>query len=162
MLIASDCISQELAIRDTVIVNDINKRASFIYDNNDSALFFLTKTAFKGQPFFAAEITCYLKNKIPNRIVVVYTIDSGKLAREFYLENHKLIFCYETMEYFDKYARKKKWKNFKNLPAYESRYYFADEKIVYQKHRGLDAMESGKASLLIAEKNYLLARTSSK
>ena len=149
--------SQELVFGDTALINDMHKKSAAIYGNNDSIVFALTKISFTIENIYAAEITCYLKNKIPNRLVVIYTTDSGLLAHEFVLENKQLIFCYESMGYFDAMTPKNSWRNFKHIAGYEARYYFVDEKLIAQIKSGKLPTSPVKGQLLIEEKNKLLA-----
>ena len=151
-------LGQGLMAGDSSIVKVTQPKLSAIYDTKDTTLFFLTKRSFIDQPVCAANIVCYIKNDTPNRIVVNYTLDDGILSKEFWIDEGKLIFCYITEEYFDGYAKKAGWKNFKHLQAYESRYYLDNEKIVYEKHHGVESLMTGEInSQLMREKERLLS-----
>jgi len=148
--------AQELSYGDSSIVTQANENASGIYNDKDTVLFFLSKNSFIPQQIFAANICCYIKQNRPNRIVISYTTTEGLLSKEFFLVKEALFYCYETLEYFDFPENKDRWKNFKNIPAYESRYYFNNEKLLYQQHTGVNAIPKNKEQELISEKEKLL------
>ena len=132
------CLStkgQELLIGDSTVVDEIKKHTSKIYNNKDKTFFYLTKKNLRQVKTYGNNIIAHTKNDSINRIISISMTKSGQLSTEWYFWKNKLIYAYESFEFFSEQKKKSNWKNFKDLHAWESRYYFINETIKYQKHK---------------------------
>lgn len=158
ILMFSSTISkgQELVFGDSTVVENIKSKTSEIYENKDRTSFFLTKKRLRKIKTSGIEITAHSKNDTIRRIVAISMTKNGQLGTEWYYWNNELIYVYESFEYFKEQEKKCKWKNFKNLCAWESRYYFVHEKLEYQKHKGkLSSIRDSKINELIKDGNNI-------
>ncbi len=137
--------SQEAKVfGDSLIVAKVKAKTSMIFDNKDKTSFYLTKKRFHKEKTYGTNIIAHSKNGNFNRIIAITTTKKGILSAEYYYENTKLIYIYQTFEYFNKYKDQARWKNFKGLPAWENKYYISENKIIYQKQKGLDIIKKAK------------------
>ncbi len=130
---------QEIARGDTSIVTNIREITSSIYQNSTDIHWINTKKQFSGEESFGTYITAYHLNNLFNRIITTSTFEEGTLSSEWYFDGDKLIYVYQTFEYFQESKETPLWKNFKGIGAWESRFYLIDERIHYEKHRGRKA-----------------------
>ncbi len=128
---------QELSIGDSTVINSIQKKTSIIYETKDTTLFFLTNQLLQKAKSYGTSIVAYLKNDTINRIVTFCTTQEGILSAEYYLDEELLIFAYLTFEYFDEIKANSSVQNFRGIKSWESRYFFKNEQIKYQKHLGI-------------------------
>ncbi|MDY7394246.1 hypothetical protein UMM65_03265 [Aureibaculum sp. 2210JD6-5] len=84
----------------------------------------------------ATNIIAHSNKSNINRVIATSTTYKGQLSTEWYFLNDKLIFAFESFEYFNKSDSQTDWNNFKGFEAWESRYYFVNDFIKYQKHKG--------------------------
>ncbi len=127
---------QELVIGDSTVVDAIKKNTSKIYNDKDKTFFYLTKKCLRQVKTYGMSITAHSKNDTINRIISISMTKNGQLSTEWYFWENKLIYAYESFEFFVEQKKNGKWKNFKDLYAWESRYYFINETLQYQKHKG--------------------------
>jgi hypothetical protein len=127
---------QELLIGDATVVKAIKAKTSKIYNNKDQTYFLLTKKQLRSTKTYGINIIAHSKNDTINRIIAISFTKKGQLSTEWYFVKNKLIHAYESFEYFKERGKNSSWKNFKGLNAWESRYYFVNEEIKYQKHKG--------------------------
>jgi len=155
-------IAQEQVYGDSGVVKYIKEKTSKIYETKDKTHFLLTKKRLLEDKTFGTNIIAYsMKGKI-NRIIAISTTKKGILSSEYYFENNQLIYNYETFEYFDKYGGERKWKNFKNLPAWESKYYIDHDNVKYQRQKGLELIRDSKKLNRKINDGYSLFRYVSK
>lgn len=136
MLLCLISNAQELIVGDSTVVKNIKSKTSKIYENKDKTSFYLTNKRLRKIKTFGTNIIANFKNDTINRIVSISMTKNGQLATEWYYWNNKLVYVYESFEFFEESKKKSSWKNFKNFYAWESRYYLVDEKLKYQKHKG--------------------------
>lgn len=134
---------QEIVTGDSTVVDEIKRRTSEIYENRDRTDFFLTKKPLRQMKIYGTEIIVHSNKGAVNRIIAKSTTKRGQLSTEWYFTNDELIYAYESFEYFNEYKGTKGWKNFKGLQAWEGRYYFVDQSIKYQKHKGRKPNQKG-------------------
>ncbi len=127
---------QELLIGDSTIVEAIKEQTSKIYDNKDKTIFLLTKKPLRDIKTYGTNIIAHSKNGTINRIIAISMTKKGQLSTEWYLSKNKFIYAYESFEFFEGQKKKSNWKNFKGFSAWEGRYYFVDNEVKYQKHKG--------------------------
>jgi len=127
---------QKIAYGDSTIVREIKTKTSWIYENKDETYFLLTNQQLQQEYTKGTNITAYSKDGNINRIITSSFTDDGQLSIEWYFYDNKVIFVYQVFEYFNEIGNKSDWKNFKGLSGWESRYYFKDESLKYQKHKG--------------------------
>lgn len=72
-----------------------------------------------------------------NKIVVFSAKSKGVLAYEMYLHEGQIIFVYQTFGYFREIKTDSKFVNFEGNQGWESRYYFDNDKVVYEENDGL-------------------------
>jgi len=77
------------------------------------------------------------------RVVATAFTKRGKYGAEYYMRDGKLLFVYETFEYFAKNAPAGAWQNFRHIAAWERRSYFWNGVIAYGSSRGEGAPEPG-------------------
>jgi hypothetical protein len=77
------------------------------------------------------------------RIVAFISTGRGKYGVEYYLRNGRLVFVYETFEYFAKNAPAGAWQNFRHIAAWERRSYFRARVVAYSAAIGKGAPEPG-------------------
>jgi len=128
---------QEMAIGDSSVVSAIRGKASSIYNNKDTTLFFLTKQPLQKTTSCGISMVVYIKNDSINRVVTSATTTDGILSAEYYLDHEQLVFSYITFEYFDEVKAITTREDFKGIKSWESRYYFTNEQIKYQTHSGI-------------------------
>jgi hypothetical protein len=81
----------------------------------------------------------------------------GLFSGEYFFYKRELIFVYQTFEYFAEIQTKTEFTNFKGIKGWESRFYFDDEKLKYQRTSGLKEIYiSYSGGELVNEKNRLL------
>lgn len=127
---------QELLIGDSTIVEAIKKQTSKIYNEKDKTIFILTKRQLRSIKTYGTNIIAHSKNDTINRVVAISMTKKGQLSTEWYFTKNKLIYVYESFEFFEDKKEMSNWKNFKGFCAWESRYYFVDNQMKYQKHQG--------------------------
>ncbi|MET2984645.1 hypothetical protein [Aureibaculum conchae] len=142
-------LCQELSIGDATVVDKIKTNTSQIYDTKDKTYFFLTKEPLRQTQTSATNITAHTYNDSVNRVIAISITDKGQLATEWYFLNNKLIFAFESFEYFTESDEQTGYKNFKGFEAYESRYYFVNEFIKYQKHKGRKDLDGNQEALKV-------------
>jgi hypothetical protein len=129
--------AQKTTWGDTSVVRGIDAKASYIYEHSDTTFHWFTKKQFQKTPSFSNEIRVAQKDSKINKIVVFSTKSKGILAHEMYMYEGKIIFVYQTFGYFREIKTGSKFVNFEGNQGWESRYYFNNEKIVYQENDGL-------------------------
>jgi len=77
------------------------------------------------------------------RIVASVSTKRGKYGVEYYLRDGRLVFVYETFEYFAKSAPAGAWENFRHIAAWERRSYFRTGVVAYSAAIGKGAPEPG-------------------
>ena len=129
-------LAQQINYGDSTVIQNISAKTSFVYNNHDKILFFLTKRSFVKGINHGSNITGYILKDTINRIVAISTMEKGVLSAEYFFDKTTLIYSYQNFEYFEEETPKKRWKNFKGLYGWESRYYFGNGKLKYQVHSG--------------------------
>ena len=165
--IVSGVKGQEVVFGDSTIVDKIKAKTSWIYSNKDKTYFLLTNQQLQEKYANGTSITAHSKRDTINRIITISYTEEGQLSAEWYYFGNKLIFAYQSFEYFNETEHKSDWKNFKGLWGWESRYYFTNEKLKYHKHIGRQNMEeefNANAILNDAKKilNYTIEQTKKK
>lgn len=127
---------QTLKDGDSTVVERIRNSTSLIYGNSDKTHFFLTSKQFGLVVTYGTSLTVYEKDSSINRVVAISMTPNGQLATEYYLENKQLIYVYQAFEFFSEKEVTGNWKNFKGIASWESRYYFIDNELLFQKHIG--------------------------
>ena len=128
--------SQEMVFGDTAMIRSIQTKCSTIYDRKDSTTFLLTRVLFSDEATGGTNLSVDSYKKKISRIVAFTTTSKGLLGVEFYYWGSSIIMIYETMEYFEEDSPKGQIRNFRNIPYWESRFYFANNKLVGHKHTG--------------------------
>lgn len=128
--------SQEITFGNFSAMKKVKTKTSFIYENKDATKYYLTKKQLFHTNTKGINITIHSLNGEINRIITVSITKNGFLSSEWYFSNAKLIFSYQSFEYFDEIKNKSTWRNFKGNLGWESRFYFVDEKLTYHKHKG--------------------------
>ena len=108
-------VGQELSIGDSTVVNSIKANTSLIYDTKDITYFFLTKEPLRQTQILATNITAHTYKGSVNRVITISITDKGQLATEWYFLNNKLIFAFESFEYFTESDEQTAYKILKNL-----------------------------------------------
>lgn len=142
---------QELILGDTSIVNRIRARTSEIYNRRDTTLFALTNEQLRQGRTYGIHMIGYASQDTINRVIATSMTQTGQRSTEWYFWQNQLIYAYETFEYFDEDRANARWQNFKGLHGWESRYYFIDEEIKCQKHKGRDHVAAGHEANKILE-----------
>jgi len=127
---------QDIIYGDSAIVEKIKTKTSRIYENSDKTYFLLTNRQLQEENTHGTSITAHSKDGDINRIITISYTEEGQLSAEWYFYDNKLIFTYQSFEYFNEVEHKSDWKNFKGLWGWESRYYFTNEELKYHKHKG--------------------------
>ncbi len=133
---------------------EVKKITSKIYETKDTTYFFLTKKSFSTKSTCGTDITAYANQKLINRIVSKTCTKKGRLAIEFYYEDEKPIFVYEVFEYFQENGKNTRWKNFKNISSWESRYYFLDKTLGFHTHKGRENVKDSITGKLQKKRAY--------
>ncbi len=156
ILLSTVSNGQELVFGDSTVVNSIKSKTSKIYESKDKTSFYLTKKRLRKVKTYGTNIIAHSKKDTINRIIAISMTQKGQLGTEWYYWNNELIYVYESFEYFEEQEKNCKWKNFKNLCAWESRYYFVNEKLEYQKHKGkLSSIRNDLINELIKDGNSI-------
>ncbi len=154
-LVASFSVQgQEFIFGDSSVVSRIKEKTSQIYENKDKTQFFLSKKKLQKKKTFGTSIIAHSKEGLFNRIITFNSDQNGQLATEWYFWKTQLIYVYQSYEFYQEAKKKSSWKNFKNLWAWESRYYFEDETLKFQKHKGKSAMTKQKEVQQLLEDAY--------
>jgi hypothetical protein len=132
---------QEIVYGDSTIVEKIKTQTSWIYENKDETYFLLTNQQLQEESTNGISTTAHSKSGDINRIVTISFTENGQLSAEWYFYDNKLVFVYQSFEYFNEVEQKSDWRNFKDLWGWESRYYFTNEELKYQKHKGCQNIE---------------------
>ncbi|MEO9483794.1 MAG: hypothetical protein ABJG47_10130 [Ekhidna sp.] len=141
MLMPALCLQgQELTSGDATVVDRIKKTTSFIYENKDETFFFLTNTQLEAANTHGTSLTAHLRDGFINRAITISLTSNGQLSSEFYFDDQQLIYVYQTFEFFAEAPSRSKWKNFKGISGWESRYYFINEELNFQKHLGKEIL----------------------
>lgn len=137
ILMQAICLNgQRIKSGDSTVVDSIKKTASWIYENKDETFFFLTKDQLQSLNEVGTSIIAHQKDSLINRIITISMTPNGQMSTEYYFDKEQLIYAYQTFEYFNETAPTGSWKNFKGIPGWESRYYFVDNKLSFQTHKG--------------------------
>lgn len=121
---------------DSTVVDKIKVKTSWIYENKDKTSFLLTSRQLLEEKTNGISVTEHSKNGTINRIIAISFTDLGQLSAEWYFDDKKLIYSYQTFEFFNESEHLGQWKNFKGLWAWGSRYYFENEELKYYKVKG--------------------------
>jgi len=155
---------QEIIIGDSTIVGKVKPNTSQIFENRDRTYFFLTKKPLRQGQTIATNITAHSNKGDINRIIAISITNKGQLATEWYFLNGILIFAFESFEYFTEIDAPTSWKNFKGFQAWESRYYFENKFVKYQRHKGRKNVKGYKEAIKVQEDgetvlNYVIENT---
>ena len=155
-LMAFSCCVQadEASFGNKNMRDEVKKITSKIYETNDKTYVFLTKKSFATKSTCGTDITAYVNQKLINRIVSKTCTKKGRLAIEFYYEDEKPIFVYEVFEYFQENGKNTRWKNFKNISSWESRYYFLDKTLGFHTHKGREKVKDSITGKLQQKRAY--------
>ncbi|MCW5911538.1 MAG: hypothetical protein KIT62_10710 [Cyclobacteriaceae bacterium] len=132
---------QELSPGDSAIVKEIKAKTSQIYENSVKPNFYLTNQKLQSDKNFGLSLVAFKINDAVSRVISSCFTKQGQLSTEYFFDDGKVIFIYQTFEYFDKYSAKGTWKNFKGLTGWECRFYYLDDKLVHYEQNGLDASQ---------------------
>lgn len=161
--VASICYSQETQKGDSAIAAAIDARLSELYDKYDTTAWYISKRQFQKINACGTNITYSEKSRKPVRISVVSITESGEFGEEYWFDNGNLIFVYQTFGYFNESPSLSRAVNFKGQRFWESRYYFENNSIKFEKTTGIKE-RTVKYTLqdFFAEKERLLAFVKSK
>lgn len=141
----------------------VKQQTSKIYETRDKSYFFLTKKSLQAKSTCGTDIVAHENKRQINRIITKSCTRNGRLSVEYYYENGQSIFVYEVFEYYSEKAKKDTWVNFKNIPSWESRYYFSGQTLGYHSHKGrVKANDSTTGASQLARAESVLRFTKSK
>ncbi len=145
-------LGQSITVGDSLVIPSIKKVTSEIYKNADKTHFYLTKEQLRNRLATSTTITAKTFKEKINRIIAVSTVEEGMLSTEWYFDEGKVIYVYETLEYFENEKNPQAtYKNFKDITAKEVRYYFVNEELKCQKYIGTEASNSNEVKQILED-----------
>lgn len=133
--------AQDTSVGDSSVVTYIHQELKDMYGKNDTTFYLLTKRQLHKITTNGTNVSIEKTDNTISRIVIISFTKSGEFAEEYLFKNGKLIFVYQTFTYFQEVPSKTKAVNFKGQRYWETRFYFTDERLKYQKTTGEKEME---------------------
>jgi hypothetical protein len=136
--------SQEKTFGDRTVEAEIQAQTREFYGKDTARVYLLTsKDVLGADGSCGTELEGSMVGSNLVRVVAFACTARGRYSAEFYLRDGKLLFVYESLEYFAESAPEGAWQNFKHIPTWERRLYFKDGVVAYGSSIGKGAPDPG-------------------
>jgi hypothetical protein len=144
---------------DSSIVVPISAAARFIYDSAGGTIYSLVPRNPLGlRSGTSVELQgSFLSNRVA-RVVSSCWTSEGKYSVEFYFQRDSLVYAFEGFVYFPDAAPRGQWRNWMNLPAWESRSYWRADSVAFVEARGRPAQQTFSDAALLRRRAAELRR----
>lgn len=149
--------AQEYSLGDSSVMAEILKKLSAQYGTQDTTLHHLTKKQLLHSPVNGTEISVDIKKGAIMRVVLWAASGEGMFSEEYIFYDRKLMMVYQSFEFFLEVKTNSRFINIKGARGWETRYFFVDEKLAFQKTSGAkQTLFAYGEKELMQEKNRLI------